>query len=399
MNELNIVTEVRELKTQLSYSKNIGFFMGAGTSCSLGLPNIAQLTTQIAETLTGTSLTLFKTIKDDLQSTSADRNVTIEDILNQIRRIREITGERRESNFIGIDGLSAKNLDISICRIIYNLLSQREARAVLETPKKFLAWLSMQNRDYSKEIFTTNYDLIIEKSMEAIRTPYFDGFVGSYEPFFWQESVEKFCKKNDISQNWIRLWKIHGSLSWFWKKNKNSKSYKVVRLGKIEKIEEEENEIVIYPSKDKYDSSRRQPFLVYFDRLRNYLLSGELLFVFSGYSFLDQHINEIIFNCLRQNNRLSIIVFFYSDTEVEKIQPLSVGYYNLTIFGPTTAIINGVYGKYSYDELDLGPKESSSNYWDAQNNRILLGDFKFLVEFLVTNSGRRGDIEVAINEE
>jgi hypothetical protein len=42
----------------------------------------------------------------------------------------------------------------------------------------------MQNRDFSKEIFTTNYDLVIEKSLEAIRAPYFDGFVGSYEPFF-----------------------------------------------------------------------------------------------------------------------------------------------------------------------------------------------------------------------
>ena len=41
--------------------------------------------------------------------------------------------------------------------------------------------------DSLKEIFTSNYDLIIEKSLEAIRIPHFDGFVGSYEPFFWQE--------------------------------------------------------------------------------------------------------------------------------------------------------------------------------------------------------------------
>ncbi|UIM92652.1 SIR2 family protein [Yersinia ruckeri] len=148
----------------------------------------------------------------------------------------------------------------------------------------------MQNRDFSKEIFTTNYDLIIEKSLEAIRAPYFDGFVGSYEPFFWQESVETLVRRNDLTQNWIRLWKIHGSLSWFWKKRENLKSHKVIRLGKIDKIEEEKNEIVIYPSKEKYDLSRRQPFLVYFDRLKNYLLSGELLFIFTGYSFLDQQV-------------------------------------------------------------------------------------------------------------
>lgn len=257
----------------------------------------------------------------------------------------------------------------------------------------------MQNRDFSKEIFTTNYDLIFEKSLESIRVPYFDGFVGSYEPFFWQESVERFVKKADMTQNWIRLWKIHGSLSWFWKKSASSKSHKVVRLGKIEKIEEEKNEIVIYPSKDKYDSSRRQPFLVYFDRLRNYLLSGELLFMFSGYSFLDQHINEIIFNCLRQNNRLSVIVFFYSDAEVQRLQALSVGYFNLTVFGPTTAIVNGVYGQLKFDKDELKQKESSAVFWDDAKSHLSLGDFKSLVEFLVTNSGRRSEIEVAINED
>lgn len=399
MENLNVIREVRELKNQLSYSKNIGFFLGAGTSCALGLPNISQLTNQIENKLGKESLEVFTKIKEDLNKKTAPAVVSIEDILNQIRRIREITSEREDSNFIEINGKTAKSTDIEICREIYNILTEKEEHANLETPKKFFAWLSMQNRDYSKEIFTPNYDLIFEKSLESIRVPYFDGFVGSYEPFFWQESVEKFIKQNDVTQNWIRLWKIHGSLSWFWKKSANSTSQKVVRLGKIEKIEEEKNEIVIYPSKDKYDSSRRQPFLVYFDRLKNYLLSGELLFIFSGYSFLDQHINEIIFNCLRQNNRLNIIVFFYSDIEVQKLQELSVGYFNLTVFGPTTAIINGKYGIFNYEEADLKQKEDSSGYWDNSNNKFLLGDFKYLVEFLVSNSGRRSEIEVVVNEK
>jgi hypothetical protein len=397
MEELNVIREIRELKAQLSYSKNIGFFMGAGTSCALGLPNIAQLTNQIAENLTVDSLRLFNVIKNDLLGNVGAGGVSIEDILNHVRRIREITSERAESSFIGINGLGAKNLDIEICRIIYNILTEKEARADLSVPKRFFAWLSMQNKDCSKEIFTTNYDLIIERSLEAIRAPYFDGFVGAYEPFFWQESVEALVRKNDVSANWIRLWKIHGSLSWFWKTGVNQKSHKVIRLGRIEKIEDEKNEIVIYPSKDKYDSSRRQPFLVYFDRLRNYLLSGELLFVFSGYSFLDQHINEIVFNCLRRNNRLSVVVFFYADAEVEKLQAISSGYLNLTVFGPTTGIVNGVYGKWVYEKEDLRSKEGAA-YWDEVGGKLLLGDYRALVDFLVANSGRKREIEVVANE-
>lgn len=372
--------------------------MGAGTSCALGLPNISQLTSQIAEKLSPGSLELFNVIKSDLLSNAGLGSVSIEDILNHVRRIREITAERSGSSFIGINGIDAKNLDIEICRIIYNLITEKEAEANLSVPKRFFAWLSMQNKDCSKEVFTTNYDLIIERSLEGIRAPYFDGFVGAYEPFFWQESVEALVKKNDISANWIRLWKIHGSLSWFWKSGASQKSHKVIRLGKVEKIEDEKNEIVIYPSKDKYDSSRRQPFLVYFDRLRNYLLSGELLFVFSGYSFLDQHINEIVFNCLRRNNRLSVIVFFYADAEVEKLRAISNGYLNLTVFGPTTGIVNGVYGKWIYEKEELRSKEGAT-YWDEAGSRLLLGDYCALVDFLVANSGRKREIEVTVNED
>lgn len=398
MEHINVVREARELKSQLSYSKNIGFFMGAGTSCALGLPNIAQLTIDIEASLLEKSLVPFKIVKDDLESKLSDKKISIEDILNQIRRIREITNEREDRNYLNINGVCAKNLDIEICKKIYSLTSKKELVAALNVPKKFLAWLNMQNRDFSKEIFTTNYDLIIEKSLEEIRAPYFDGFVGSYEPFFWQESVERIVRKNYLTQNWIRLWKIHGSLSWFWKESSNLKSNKVIRLGKIENIEEEKNEIVIYPSKEKYDSSRRQPFLVYFDRLKNYLLSGELLFIFSGYSFLDQHINEIIFNCLRQNNRLSVIVFFYSDDEVKNLQILSAGYLNLTVFGPTTAIVNGIYGAWEFDQSDLKSKEKCETFWNAEESKFLLGDFNYLVEFLVSNSGRRDEIEIAVNE-
>ena len=55
---------------------------------------------------------------------------------------------------------------------------------------KFLAWLNMQNRDFSKEIYTSNYDMIIEKSLEKIQIPYFDGFVGAIKSFFDLRAVE-----------------------------------------------------------------------------------------------------------------------------------------------------------------------------------------------------------------
>lgn len=393
MGKFNLVREIRELKNQLSYSKKYGFFFGAGTSCALGVPNIATLTTEVEKNLAGTSLKHFKILKADLCSTYPDKQINIEDILNQLRQIRSITGEKEDKKYLDINGKYATELDDEICKKIYAILSTSEGKVDLSNTKKFFAWLNMQNRDYSKEIFTSNYDLIIEKSLEEIKTPYFDGFVGSYEPFFWQESIEKFVEKSDLTQNWIRLWKIHGSLSWFWKKNSGTGSHNIIRVGMISDINNIDNELVIYPSKEKYDSSKKQPFVAYFDRFKNVLLNGELLFIFTGYSFSDQHINEIVFNSLRQNNRLFVLVFFYQDEEVDDLYKVSSSYLNLTVFGPTKAIINGTLGEWEYKDEDLKSNEHSNIFWDSTNKKLILGDFNKLIEFLITNSGKKENIE------
>jgi hypothetical protein len=392
MDKINVIREIRELKTHLSYSKNIGFFFGAGTSCALGIPNVEQLTAGIEAKLTGNFLANFKLVKTDLETIITDRKVNIEDILNQIRRIRELTGETAKV-YEGVSGENSKLLDKEVCTIIYDIILDKESVADIDKTKKFFAWLSLLNRDFSKEVFTTNYDLIIEKSLEASQIPYFDGFVGSFEPFFWQESIDQFVSKNDMTQNWIRLWKIHGSLSWFWKEDKKTKSQKIIRIGKVENIKKEDNELVIYPSKEKYDSSKKQPFIAYFDRLKNYLLSGELLFVFTGYSFSDQHINEIIFNCLRQNNRLTVLVFFFQDSEVENLHKQTSSYMNLNVFGPKKAIINGNLGEWEYNSADLKTNEKSDSFWNNGKSEFTLGDFNELVNFFITNSGKKEAIE------
>lgn len=339
----------------------------------------------------------FIKTKEDLESTYPDKTINIEDILNHLRQIRSITAEKEDKKYIDISGKTAKKLDSEICKKIYTIISEKETKADLSNTKKFFAWLNMQNKNYSTELFTSNYDLIIEKSLEEIKAPYFDGFVGSYEPFFWQESIERFVDKSDLTQNWLRLWKIHGSLNWFWKENDKADSHSIFRGGKISNIENVKNELVIYPSKEKYDSSKKQPFVAYFDRLKSVLTAGELLFIFSGYSFSDQHINEIIFNSLRQNNRLSVLVFFYQDSEVEALYKTSSSYLNLTAFGPTKSIVNGTMGEWEYNEDHLKPNEKSNTYWDKTKNILTLGDYNNLVEFFITNSGKKKNIEEVAN--
>ena len=102
MKKVNIIREIQELKNQLSYSKQIGFLLGAGTSVPLGVPSIVDLTKQIEESLAGDIKKSFLIVKDDIEATYPNKSVTIEDILTQLRRIRDITRESSSKEYMGI---------------------------------------------------------------------------------------------------------------------------------------------------------------------------------------------------------------------------------------------------------------------------------------------------------
>ena len=150
MTKINVVREIRELKNQFSYAKRFGFFFGAGTSCALGVPNITTLTTNVGDSLDGNYKIDFENILKDLACTQSKKQVNIEDVLNQVRQIRSITGEREDKEYLGISGKSAKMLDSEICRKIYSIISDSESGTDLSNAKKFLAWLNMQNKDFTK---------------------------------------------------------------------------------------------------------------------------------------------------------------------------------------------------------------------------------------------------------
>ncbi|MFZ7127530.1 MAG: SIR2 family NAD-dependent protein deacylase [Desulfobacterales bacterium] len=388
MGTIDLVREIRELKNHLSYTKNIGFFFGAGTSCALGIPNIDQLTMEVRERLNTKCHAQYDALKKDLEPNVAGRFVNIEDILNQNRRIREITNESPLKKYLDICGQDARELDKCICTAIYEIIMEKQDICSLDVPKRFLAWYNNLHQESTKEVFTSNYDLVVEKSLEENGIPYFDGFVGAYEPFFWQESIDKSICQDDLTINWIRLWKIHGSLSWFWKKAPTDSGFRILRIGKIKNIADEENELVIYPSKEKYESSRKQPFVAYFDRLKQYLLSGELLFIVSGYSFSDQHINEILFNCLRQNNRLFVLSFFFNDAEIERLHKNSPAFMNMNCFGPKTGIINGILGNWEVDSSALSSIGKVDSFYDTATSALTVGDFQKLVDFLIQTTGK-----------
>ena len=384
--EFDPLREASELRSQLASEKRrLAFLFGAGTSQAVGLEGLPALTKGVALDLKADDKILF----DRLLKLDAEGN--LETILNRLRLCRELVGTDDKREIDGVTGAQALHIDREICQIV-------NKRIGIEPPGGmgphfiFAHWLKSTDRTFPVEIFTTNYDLLIERALESAETPHFDGFVGTVEPFFAITSVDAAASAlgyPPVPRNWVRLWKLHGSLNWRSHKDTLTGASRIVRgLSPTSG-----SELMIYPSHQKYADSRRLPFLAYQDRLRSLVTSGEGLLIVVGYSFSDQHINEILFQGLRSNSRLAVTVLLFDKLFSAAIKPRllgpTLGIRNLTIYAPDGASIGGRPGKW------VQPKESAPSeigewpFWNQKASEFTLGDFKAFAEFLQLFMGVR----------
>jgi len=108
--------------------------------------------------------------------------------------------------------------------------------------------------------------------------------------------------------------------------------------------------LLIYPSMDKYLSSRKAPFISYLDRFRKYLLGKEKIVLLLGYSFGDDHINDVIINGLNNNHRLSIITFAFDEHTFEKGIEILGKYPNFSIYTDKKKYINRTESEFICDK-------------------------------------------------
>jgi hypothetical protein len=152
------------------------------------------------------------------------------------------------------------------------------------------------------------------------------------------------------------------------------------------------DDLMIFPSREKYSASRRLPFVALHDRLRRLTASGEILLLVAGYSFSDQHINDIFFGNLRANNRFSATVLLFDSlkkTEIEQnLATPARGIRNLTVYAPDMALIGGVLADWA-KPATKPPPGSQWPFWNETTNQFTLGDFSNLPTFLREFIGTR----------
>jgi len=363
----------------------VAFLLGAGCPMAIHIsegkgtrpliPDLAGLSAQVRNALQSSkeykgAFGIIKRLGD-----IGKNEPNVEEILSHVRSLHDVVGNGK------IDGLSKLDLaglDKNICKHITDVVKVNLPSD--NTPYHHLAsWIGGIQRAHPIEIFTPNYDLLMDQALEDRRVPYFDGFVGSYRTFFDITSMEQ----DNLPARWARLWKVHGSFNW-WR----------TLTGDIERrIDGEEGDRqMIYPSHLKYDQSRRMPYLAMLDRLKSFLARGQAVLVTCGYSFSDQHLNETIIQGLSSNPTAICFGMLFGDRakSLEAVasarkQP------NLSLLAADGAILGTIERDWRSDEKQEHPQHGLAAQCgemkprsDAPADRckFLLGDFNVFSEFL-----------------
>jgi hypothetical protein len=146
------------------------------------------------------------------------------------------------------------------------------------------------------DIFTLNYDLCIETALTAANLKFSNGFnsSGIWYPGSFYESVP------------VRLHKLHGSLDWVDDQIYGLCSLQFPRHENAETIKGDDvRPQLIFGTAHKL--SAREPFLTLAYHFSQRVLQAKVLAIV-GYSFGDEHVNQIIEQGLKKNGSLRLVV-------------------------------------------------------------------------------------------
>jgi hypothetical protein len=371
--------------------KPIGFLLGAGCPFSVKdeannplIPDIKGLTDIVSEKIrSGANKNSWEMILTQLKD---DGYIipNIEDLLSRVRGLIDYIGS---GEIKGFKKEALIGLEEDICKEIITCVN-KELPNKLTPYSNLCTWIAAIERSEPIEIFTTNYDLLLEQALEDHQVPFFDGFIGSKNPFFDPHAIES----DKLPSRWARVWKLHGSINW--KSATTKDNLKVWR----DPADKSSGNVVIHPSHLKYEESRKMPYLAMMDRLKRFLSIPSSAFLINGYSFRDQHLNYVIIQGLQASPSSSAFALLYGPLSgYPSAISLAKDRGNLTLIAKDGAIIGTK--EFLWREADAFPESDlpkgavewvqdpdKKDVWKASFNLV---DFKSFGDFLLDISGKR----------
>ena len=193
--------------------------------------------------------------------------------------------------------------------------------------------LSFASRTATRErlnLFTTNYDRLIEYGCDAIGLRVIDRFVGSLNPVFRSSRVEVDMHYNPPGirgeprylEGVIRLTKLHGSIDWMHVGDNTIRRYGIPFGSSSSFFDtqiELSNSVMIYPNPAKDIETLHYPYAELFRDFSASICRPNSVLVTYGYGFGDDHINRIIKDMLTiPSTHLVIISYNKSEGRISR---------------------------------------------------------------------------------
>ena len=198
--------------------------------------------------------------------------------------------------------------------------------------EKFLKSLMQRPLNLQRaNIFTSNYDLAFEYAFDNLGIKYIDGFSGFHHRYFKPETFNydvfypgsTTAGKVQRIEKVVRYFKLHGSISWISDNERSSSNIYGIEEMPIELIKRKAKDggegfsygnLMVYPTAVKKSYTLDLPYSELFRHFAYYTSQPQSVLFTIGYSFCDEHFNDIIYQAL-SNPSFTLIIVDYNGSQ------------------------------------------------------------------------------------
>ncbi len=269
------------LTIQKYLSGTPAILVGSGCSVPYGLPTMNDLGSEIVKQLDGVyhSEDSWKEFVKQLKSTQ------------NLEKALEVVAMKEE-------------IHDAIIQVVWSCISQKDKKA-------FLGFIKSGNYPIltrvlkkcvqsvaSTSIITTNYDRLVEYSIDAAEGKCVSGFSGNYI-----KSFQNF--DSSTTKRVINLFKVHGSIDWF--KHKANGNTIATDFSNVTEYCDCYFPMIVTPGNRKYRETHNDPFRTVISEADR-AIRKSTSYLCIGYGFNDEHIQPIILDENRNKKKPIVIV-------------------------------------------------------------------------------------------
>ncbi|OGO18700.1 MAG: hypothetical protein A2Z15_06260 [Chloroflexi bacterium RBG_16_50_11] len=318
-------------------------FAGAGASAALEMPTTSQfielLKTRMGVNVVSSILSAFNKhhITDDMQEKKRNPPIVDSEYLRdwflELRSSAESIELLPQINTTVNPNVKAPKPQ-AIVQFINSLLSEfdyniRNAYEEVNQDRAYQHYLPLLDtfKSYNFKVipfFTTNYDLVFE-SMAGCSAC--DWHIETGMRINGTRTIldtKLFDRAKSTDTPTILIFKLHGSTDWWI----NKQSGQIQQIPHDAKPPEKCQEVLIYPTREKFEQIKEKPFSFFYERLKGALSSGSTKACIAiGYSFRDKFINDMFIESLK--NGLKLIVLDKTLSQKQLLDEFSIDEQNI----------------------------------------------------------------------